>query len=562
MIASTLIAILAAVPFGTTQPAAAPHARPNVIVILADDLGFSDLSCYGSEIPTPNLDGLAAGGLRFTQFYNTARCWPSRAALLTGYYAHQVRRDVVPGVRSGIHGKRPTWAKLLPELLHPLGFRSYHSGKWHIDGMPLANGFDRSYYIEDLGRYHNPRVVNEDGRQAPPVEPGTGYYATTAIAENAIKYLKEHAEKYRDHPFFLYLAFNAPHFPLQAPPNDIARYRQRYRDGWDAIRAQRWQRIKDLGLLTGSLSAVEHAIGPPYHFPKALEALGPDEVNRPVPWGTLTESQRVFQVTKMGIYAAMIDRMDREIGRVLEQLRTMGALENTLIFVLSDNGASAEIMVRDDGHNPAAPAGSAGTHLCLGPGWATVANTPFRRHKTWVHEGGIATPLIVHWPQGVAARGELRHDPGHVIDIVPTVLEVTGANHLLTADTRSIPEPPGKSLVTAFARDRTLKRDGLWWEHEGNRAIRVGDSKLVAAKDGPWELYDLATDRTETQDHAADNPAMVQELSQRWQRRWDEFIALAHADQKTGQATGAVRPVKELILPGGARAGTLQSPAK
>jgi arylsulfatase A-like enzyme len=302
-------------------------------------------------------------------------------------------------------------------------------------------------------------------------------------------------------------------------------------------------------------------LGPPYHFPKALEVLGPDEVNRPVPWGTLTESQSVFQACKIAIYAAMIDRMDREIGRVLEQLRTMGAFKNTLIFFLSDNGASAEIMVRNDGHNPAAPAGSAGTHLCLGPGWSTVANTPFRRHKTWVHEGGIATPLVVHWPNGLAARGELRHDPGHVIDIVPTVLEVTGANQLPIADTRSIPKPPGKSLVTAFARDGTLKRDELWWEHEGNRAIRVGNSKLVAAKDGPWELYDLATDRTETQDRAADNPAMVHELSQRWQKRWDEFIALAHADQKTGQATGAVKPVKELILPGGARAGALQSPA-
>ena len=424
-----LVAILidAAARSGFAESGRAIEGPPNVVVILADDLGYSDLGCYGGEIQTPNLDGLAAQGLRYSQFYNTARCWPTRAAILTGYYAQQVRRDTVPGVPSGGRGIRPRWARLLPEMLRPRGYRSYHSGKWHVDGMPLENGFDHSYYVEDLGRYFHPRVLYEDDRKLPPVQPGSGYYATTAIADHGIAYLRDHAESHRDQPFFLYLAFNAPHFPLQALPEDIERTRARYDGGWESVRAERWGRIQHIGLVSGRLSDVERQIGPPYDFPEALKRLGPGEVNRPVPWDELTPQQHSFQATKMALHAAMIERMDREVGRVLEQIRAMNAFENTLIFFLSDNGASAEIMVRDDGHDPSAIPGSAATHLCLGPGWSTVANTPFRRHKTWVHEGGIATPLIVHWPRGIAARGELRHDPGHVIDLVPTILEVAGA---------------------------------------------------------------------------------------------------------------------------------------
>ena len=428
MIPSALIAVFAGLLWGIPSPSGDGTSPPNIVVILADDLGYSDLGCYGGEIHTPNLDRLAAGGLRFSQFYNAARCWPSRAALLTGYYAQQVRRDTVPGVPSGSQGKRPSWATLLPGMLRPLGYRSYHAGKWHVDRMPLANGFDHSYYVEDVGRYFNPQVVFEDDRKLAPVKSGSGYYTPIAIVDHGIKYLKEHAEKQRDHPFLLYLAFNSPHFPLQALPDDIARYRDRYRDGWEAVRAARWKRVQELGLVRGRLPDVERDVGPPYHFPNALKALGPGEVNRPVPWGTLTEEQRAFQARKMEIHAAMVDRIDREIGRVLEQIREMGAFDNTLIFFMSDNGASAEIMVRDGGHDRTAPAGSAATHLCLGPGWSTVANTPFRRHKTWVHEGGIATPLVVCWPNGIAARGEVRHDPGHLIDIVPTILETSGAH--------------------------------------------------------------------------------------------------------------------------------------
>lgn len=514
---------------GTTATAA--EGPPNVVIILADDLGFSDLGCYGGEIRTPNLDGLAAGGLRYTQFYNTARCWPTRAAILTGYYAQQVRRDLVPGITSGSRGLRPGWARLLPELLKAGGYRSYHAGKWHVDGMPVAGGFDHSYYVEDLGRYFHPRVLYDDDRKLPPVVPGSGYYASTAIAGHAVEYLKEHAAKHRDVPFFLYLAFNAPHFPLHAPADDIAAYRGRYGGGWETIRAERWRRIETFGLVTGRLSDVERNVGPPYDFPEALKRLGPGEVNRPVRWDMLTAEQRSFQAAKMEIHAAMIDRLDREVGRVLDQLRAMNEIENTLIFFLSDNGASAEIMVRDDGHDPSASPGSAATHLCLGPGWSTVANTPFRYHKTWVHEGGISTPLIVYWPRGITARGELRHAPGHVIDLVPTILEVARTSRPDTWRGAQIPAPPGKSLVRSFSRDVGLDHDDLWWEHEGNRAIRVGDWKLVAAgKDRPWELFDLAHDRTETRDLAAERTGIVRELSDRWRQRRDAFYTLARRD--------------------------------
>ena len=505
--------------------------RPNVVFILADDLGYSDLGCYGSEIQTPHLDGLAKHGLRFTQFYNTARCWPSRAALLTGYYAQQVRRDTVPGLSSGANGVRPRWARLLPEMLKPLRFRSYHSGKWHIDGKPLQNGFDRSYDLADQNRFFGPKNHLEDDKPLPPVEPDSGYYATTAIADHAIKCLKDHAENFSDKPFFHYLCFTAPHFPLQAPADDMARYRGKYVSGWEVIRDARWQKMKSLGLVNCPLSALERDVGPPYPFPEALEKLGPGEVNRPLPWRELSDQQREFQAMKMAIHAAMVDRMDREIGRVLEQLRLMNAFDNTLIFFASDNGASAEIMVRGDGHDPQAAPGSAATHLCLGPGFSSASNTPFRRHKTWVHEGGISTPLIVHWPKGLAARGELRHDPGHLIDIVPTVLELVGGQRIETWKGMTVPPAPGQSLVPTLVKDGSVSRECLWWQHEGNRALRVGDWKIVAAgAQADWELYNLKADRSESNNLAAAEPSRVRDLVQIWTRNFDAFRKLASQD--------------------------------
>jgi arylsulfatase A-like enzyme len=490
--------------------------RPNVLLILSDDLGFSDPGCYGSEIATPNLDGLAKNGLRFTQFYNTARCWPTRAAILTGYYAQQVRRDSFDG-KGGAQGVRPKWARLLPDLLRPLGYRSYHSGKWHIDGKPLENGFDRSYSLNDHDRHFYPKQHTEDDKPLPPVAKDAGYYSSTAIADHAIGYLKEHAEKHSAQPFFGFLAFTAPHFPVQAPEEDVARYKENYLAGWDALRELRWKNMSALGL-SGGLSAIEREVGPPYAFPDAIRKLGPDEVNRPLPWNELSESQRKFQAEKMAVHAAMVDRMDREIGRVLAQLRSMNVLENTVVMFLSDNGASAEMMVRGDGHDPSAHCGTGATFLSIGPGWSSLCNTPFRRHKTWVHEGGISTACIVSWPAGIGARGELRRTPAHVIDFVPTVLELAGGK-----PDSATPPAPSRSLVPAFAKDEIISREPLWWLHEGHRALRSGDWKLVAAKDQPWELYDFSKDRAETKNLAGEMPDKVRELSAEWERHAGEI---------------------------------------
>ena len=494
-------------------------SRPNVLVIMADDLGFSDLGCYGGEIETPHLDGLAANGLRFTQFYNTARCWPTRAALLTGYYAQQVRRDALPGVK---RGNRPYWARLLPEMLKSAGYRSYHSGKWHLDGMPLATGFDRSYYINNHGFFRLKFHYLDDKRQPPtPVSPD--FYVTDAMADHAVAQLKEHAEKHPDAPFLHYLAFTAPHFPLHAKPEDIVRYRKTYRRGWDVIREARWKKQRKLGMAVGGLSKVERKLGPPYHFPDAYRILGEGEERFPVPWDKLTAKQKAFQADKMAVHAAMVYSMDKAIGRVLEQLRTMNAFENTLVLFLSDNGSSAEIMVRGDGHDPKAPLGSAFTYLCLGAGWSTACNTPFRKHKTWTHEGGIRTPLVVHWPKGIEARGELRGAVGHVIDIVPTLLELAGVQPVETSKGKSVPVAPGKSLVRAFSNDEAGERDALWWSHDGHRALRLNDWKLVAFKGAPWELFDLAADPAETRNLAANHPEKVAALEKRWLAMQEEF---------------------------------------
>jgi arylsulfatase len=524
-----LLRLALALTFAGVLSSARAASRPNILIILADDLGFSDLGCYGGEIATPHLDALARDGLRFTQAYNTARCWPSRACILTGYYAQQVRRDAMEGVPGGARGVRPRWAPLVTEFLRPLGYRCYHSGKWHMDGKPLENGFDHSFEITNGGydNYFSSAGHLEDGR---PVPQTPDYYVTTAIADHAIRCLREHAERFPDRPFFHYLCFTAPHFPLHAPPEDIARYADHYLKGWNAVARERHQRMRQLGLVRHPLPEMERDVGPPYHFPDALRQLGPDEVNRPVPWDELTESQRRFQATKMAIHAAMIDRMDREIGRVLDQLKAMGAWENTLLLFASDNGASAEIMVRGGGHDPNAPPGSAKSYLCLGPGWSSAANTPLRRHKTWVHEGGISTPFIVHWPAGIRARGELRHNPVHFIDIVPTVLEVArGKKPRQMAGVRP-PPAPGKSLVPVFKRDGAVTHEFLWWLHEGNRALRVGDWKIVADARSDWALYDLSNDRGESRNLAAARPDTLRELVALWEQHTAATRELAQRD--------------------------------
>jgi len=506
---------------GSTIPSQQTTAaeRPNILIILADDMGFSDLGCYGGQIETPNLDALAAGGLRFTQFYNTARCWPTRGAIMTGYYAQQIRRDALPTVSGGSQGTRPAWAPLVTEYLRPLGYRTYHSGKWHIDGLPLKNGFDRSYVLNDHNRYFAPQNHTEDDQPLPPVDPAKPQYVTTLIADHAIRCLTDHAANHAEKPFFHYLCFTSPHFPLHALQEDIDRYRGRFKAGYDALRQERWQRLKSQGIVDCDLSPRTAGLKP---------------------WDELTADQRAHFETRMEIHAAMVDRMDREIGRVLAQLKAMKAWDNTIIFFLSDNGASAESLVRGDGNDPAAPPGSAKTFLCLETAGANVANTPLRLSKIFVHEGGIATPLVVHWPQGIAAKGELRHTPSHVIDLPLTVLELAGGKWPTEWKGEKIPPPPGKSLTAALAKDVSIDRDQLWWLHEGNRAIRVGDWKLVAVDGGPWELYDLAKDRGESHNLADSQPAKARELAERWEALAAQFAK----DATSGSVPGAV-PAKK-----------------
>lgn len=495
---------------------------PNILILFADDLGFSDPGCYGGEILTPHLDQLAAEGLRYTQFYNTARCWPSRAALLTGYYPHQVGRDNAPGIEGGGRFARTAWALAAPRYLADAAYCSYHSGKWHVDGMPVENGFDQSYWLPDHNRFFSPQRHYLNDTLLDTVPRGTDYYSTTEIASRAITQLKNHEEMHGDQPFFSYVAFTTPHFPLHAPAEDIDRVGDRYIAGWDVMRAQRWKRIQELGIASGQLSPVEADVGPPYHFPESLEILGEKEVNRPLPWDQLSPAQQEFQEQKMRIHAAMVERLDAEIGRIVGQLREMDAYENTIILFLSDNGASAEIMVRGDGHDPEADPGSADSYLCLGPGWSTMCNTPFRMHKTWVHEGGACTPLIIHWPQGIKSRGELRHDPGHVIDLLPTMLDLAGVE--VTEDL--VVPFPGRSLVPSFSGDTDWERE-LWWYHEGNRALRYGDWKIVAARDKAWELFDLAADRTESNNLAGEQADRVSELEAGWESILDEIRKVA-----------------------------------
>ena len=530
------------------------HQPPNVVLILCDDLGYSDIGCYGGEIDTPYLDKLAKDGRRFSQFYNTARCWPTRSALLTGYYAQQIRRDTVPGVKSGGQGQRPDWAKLLPERLLPYGYHSYHSGKWHIDGLPTKNGFEKSYSLQDHDRHFYPNNHTLDDKPLPAVtktansDTGRTYYTSHEIANRAIEQLEHHSQHHGEKPFFSFIAFTAPHFPLQAPLATVEKYKQRYSDGWDVVRKKRWERMKEIGLGQNvqDMSEVEESIGPPYSFPAAIEKLGSGEVNRPIPWSMLTPEQKEFQISKMAVHAAMIDEMDVSIGRIVEHIKQQkGRWENTLVMFLSDNGASAEIMVRGDGHDPQAPAGAGASYLCLGPGWSTVSNTPFRRHKTWNHEGGIATPMIAHWPNVIKPQSEPIETPRHVVDVVPTILELAALPEQADSNRRVEPveggvrQPPafaGESFLEDLQQDVVQNTEAkteriLWWQHEGNRALRWGEWKIVAAgKDAQWELYNLNVDRSETHDLATLHADVVDRLVKKWHEMTAQFVMHATTD--------------------------------
>ncbi len=503
----------------TAALSACADERPNFLVIMVDDMGFSDPGCYGGEIDTPNLDKLAANGLRFTQFYNTARCWPSRAALMTGRYPHEAGHAMMFGPKAprAYQGTTPDQGRFISELLQPAGYQTYHVGKWHLhnrtapksnkytansynDSWPLGRGFQHSYCVKSQNNYFNPnQIFNEDKLITRPGANGD-YYITDVFTKHTIGYLKQHAASHKDEPFFLYLAHTAPHFPLHALPADIERHKARYQKGWDKIRTERLARQNEMGLLDCQLA------------PR-------DELA--VAWDSLSEKDQDMWATRMAIHAAMVHRVDAGIGAIVEQLKTMGSLDNTLVLFLSDNGASAEYLVRGDGHDPTAAPGSAATYLCLEVAWSNASNTPFRQHKMWTHEGGISTPLIAHWPAAIKLTGSLTHQVGHIIDIAPTLLELAGAGK--PSDLDAIKPPvTGKSLVPILHGKQREPHEFLFWEHTGNKAIRKGDWKLVAEDKGDWELFDLKNDRSELNNLANAKPDLVKQLLDDWQTYADK----------------------------------------
>ncbi len=469
--------------------------KPNIVVIMADDLGYSDLGCYGGEIETPVLDGLAANGLRFTQFYNCGRCWPTRGSILSGYYPQQINLD----------GKRadfPKWGHLIPHHLKQAGYRSYHTGKWHVmnvDSIISEGGFDKSYHLNSYDNHFSAKEHFLNEEKLPEIDDDPYFYSTEVITNYGIRFLKEHQEESPDSAFFLYVAYITPHFPLQAPQEEIDKYRKRYLNGWNELRDERYKRQQELGLQLGENSPFEYFVTAPWSWPeKWLKDSIPGELRTAKPWEQLDSTEKDLHATKMAIHAAMVSRIDEEIGRIVRQLEVMGEKDNTLILFLSDNGASAEQIIRGQGHDHSQPMGCEGTYLCLGPGFSTASNTPFRRHKFWTHEGGIATPMIAHWPDSIKDAGALRYSMGHVVDFLPTFLDLAGVDPIMEKDSIKAPPLPGRSLIPSFLSDDQPERE-LYFSHGGNHALRDGKWKAVISTDidGRWQLYDMEEDRTE-----------------------------------------------------------------
>ncbi len=469
-------------------------ARPNIVVILADDMGYSDIGSYGGEIPTPNLDRMASGGLRFANFYNTARCCPTRASLLTGLYSHQAGIGHMtedfghPSYRGYLNDRSLT----LAEALRSAGYGTYMVGKWHVGGergqWPLDRGFDRFYGIPAGGGvYFWPgRVDREVVLDTTVVTPGEGWYSTDAFSDYATRFIEEGSRSGK--PFFLYLAYIAPHFPLQAPEEDVKRFEGTYSNGWDELRRARFERQKEMGLLP--LTA-------------KLSERDPDSR----PWADASDKKGWDR--KMAVYAAMMHRMDEGIGRVLGKLDELGIDDNTLVVFLSDNGGSAETVDRSA---PGALPGHPDSFVSYGLPWANLSNTPYRRYKMVVQEGGIVTPFIAYWP-GTIRPGGITRQVGHVIDLMPTVLDLAGITYPDERNGETLVPLEGRSLLDAFRGEPAASRGPFFWEHEGNRAVRVGDWKLVASQGEAWELYDLASDPTEMHDLAGRRPEKVAELA-------------------------------------------------
>jgi arylsulfatase len=535
--------------FGAALAVGAEERQPDIVYIMSDDMGFSDIGCYGSEIATPNLDGLAAHGLRFTQFYNTARCCPTRASLMTGLYPHQAGIGHMMDDRGydGYRGDLNRNCVTIAEVLRGAGYRTYMTGKWHVTKVihpqteedkhnwPLQRGFDRFYgTISGAGSFFDPYTLTRDNEYISPYNdpeyrPEEFYY-TDAISDQAARFIREHAEQKGDAPFFLYVSFTAAHWPMHAREKDIRKYEGKYDAGYQAIRDARYRRMLQLGVIDGD-STVNWPIDEAWKEPAEY---------------------RDWDIRNMEVYAAMIDSMDQGIGWIVNALKETGRLDHTLICFFQDNGGCAEnygrggiggprseqpdfLPLPDDYIQPemtpkqsrdgfrmrtgkGSMAGPADTAIGYGRGWATVSNTPFREYKHWVHEGGISTPLIVHWPARLKREGELESTPGHLIDLMATAVDVSGASYPETYhDGQKIQPMEGKSLVPAFD-GKGIEREAIYWEHEGNRAIRVGDWKLVAkGANGPWELYDISKDRSEQNDLADSQPARVQLMASMWQ---------------------------------------------
>lgn len=503
--------------------------RPNIVLIMADDMGFSDIGCYGGEIHTPNLDRLAEGGLRFTQFYNTARCCPTRASLLTGLYPHQAGVGHMMSDR-GLEGYRGDLNKrcvTIAEVLGRSGYATYMSGKWHVTkqvghwsgnknlfskhNWPCKRGFDKFYgTIHGAGSFYNPSTLTRNN--TPAYVESDDFYYTDAISDNTVKYIDDHVREKQGTPFFCYVAYTSPHWPLHALPEDIERYKGRFDSGWDNLRRERLKRMVKMGIINEKWKLTERDPSQP-------------------PWESA--HHREWQLRRMEVYAAQVDCMDQGIGRIIDSLTRNGILDNTLIFFIADNGGCAEELFRRHsglsipeltrkgrpvqfGNFPSKMPGPNNTYQSYGVPWANVSNTPFRLYKHWVHEGGISSPLIVHWPSGIKSMGELRRQPGHLIDIMATSLEVADAEYPVEYKGNRITPMEGKSLIPAF-NDKPVHREAIYWEHEGNRAVRVGKWKLVAkGSRGEWELYDMEADRTETVNLSEKNPERVRQMAAMW----------------------------------------------
>jgi arylsulfatase A-like enzyme len=473
--------------------------KPNILLILADDMGYSDLGCFGSEIATPNLDRLANEGLRMTQFYNSSRCCPTRASLLTGLYQHEagvghmVNNLNYPGYVGHLNNQCVTIA----EVLKDNGYNTYMSGKWHIGGAkeywPRKRGFDHFFgLIDGASNYFKlipyrlnqnaPRMALDDSLYTPPSE---GFYMTDAIADHAIQYLND--EKTKKEPFFLYLAFTAPHWPLNALPGDIARYKGKYMQGWDATRKNRYKKLAQLGIID-----------------TMVMKLSPRDENS-IAWEKLSQSEKEMWDLRMAVYAAMVDRMDYNIGKVLKKLEEIGEKDNTLIIFLSDNGGSHEPI--KNYQNYVRMPGETGTPESLDSyeyNWANVSNTPFRLFKHWVHEGGISTPFIAWYPKMI--KPSIKKDIGHITDIMPTFVKISDSKYPKQYHGNSIVPMEGISLLPVFEGKKLNRKNPVFFEHQGNRAVRDGKWKLVSRYDEEnkrfmkWELYNMETDRTELTD--------------------------------------------------------------